>query len=449
MDQIKNDFLQICQLAQSENVQVELMITGGEKLKLGYQKRKLEKFEASRDQMAGFRVVDGFSQGYAFTENLSLDSLKLTFQEALKNAKTLKNENNQYQIKFATPAKIQELSFLNVSQNISIDEKLKAAEVLESAALDVDPKIQSTPYCGLIESKGFKRILNSDGLDVSYEASSYSAYTYALAKDGALAKTEGCSDFVRDFKKLDPKKIAEKSAKGAIKRLPAKKLKTGEYTVIIENDAMSSFLGMLAPHLSAQNVLEGKSLLIQKLNHNLASPLFELQDDPFHEQGGSTRPFDSEGSVSQVTPLFVSGVLKTFLTHLESAEKLNLKNTANASRSPSTSLDVNHSNLVVKKGMTSRDEMLNKFSKTVLVTQVTGGLHAGYKETTGDFSIPCEGFLYENGKLVGPVDQFVMSGNILQLIQDIEAVGTDYGTPGGSYLSPDILVKSLSFAGES
>lgn len=449
MDQIKNDFLKICEMAQLENVKVELMIVGGDKLKLGYQKRKLEKFEASRDQMAGFRVVDGFSQGYAFTENLSLDSLKLTFQEALKNAKTLKSENNKYKIQFATPQKIQELSFLNVSQNVSIDEKLKVAEILESAALDLDPKIQSTPYCGLIESKGFKRILNSDGLDVSYNASSYSAYTYAFAKEGTMAKTEGSSDFVRDFKKLDPKKIAEKGARGAIKRLPSQKLKTGSYPVVIENDAMASFLAMLAPHLSAQNVLEGKSLLNQKLNQKLASPFFELSDDPFNEQGGSSRPFDSEGSASQVTPLFESGVLKTFLTHLESADKLKLKNTANASRSPSTSLDVSHSNLVLKKGSTTRDEMIKKYPKVVLITQITGGLHAGYKESTGDFSIPCEGFLYENGQLVGPVDQFVMSGNILQLIQDIEAVGTEYGTPGNSYLSPDVLVKSLSFAGEA
>jgi PmbA protein len=449
MDTIKNDFLQICEIAQSENVKVELMLTGGESLKLGYQKRKLEKFEASRNQIAGFRVVDGYSQGYAFTENLSLDSLKLTFQEALKNARTLKNENNKYKIKFATPEKVQELTFLNVSQTVPIEDKLKAAEILESAALELDSKIQSTPYCGLIESKGFKRILNSDGLDVSYSSNSYSAYTYAFAKDGTLAKTEGCSDFVRDFKKLDPKKIAEKSARGALKRLPAKKLKTGDYPVIIENDAMASFLAMLAPHLSAQNVLEGKSLLNQKLNQKLASPHFQLQDDPFHEQGGSSRPFDSEGSCSQVTPLFESGVLKTFLTHLESAELLKLKNTANASRTPATSLDVSHSNLVLKKGTTSRDEMLKKYPKLVLVTQVTGGLHAGYKESTGDFSIPCEGFLYENGKLVGPVDQFVMSGNILKLLQDIEAVGADYGTPGSSYLSPDVLVKSLSFAGEA
>ena len=124
MDTVKNDFLQICKVAQKENVQVELMITGGESLKLGYQKRKLEKFEASQNQMAGFRVVDGFTQGYAYTENLSLDSMRLTFFEALKNAKTLKSENAKYKIKFAAPSKIQELPFLNQAQDISMDEKV-------------------------------------------------------------------------------------------------------------------------------------------------------------------------------------------------------------------------------------------------------------------------------------------------------------------------------------
>lgn len=448
MDQIKNDFLKICDLAKTQSVKVELMITGGESLKLGYQKRKLEKFEASQSQMAGFRVISGASQGYAYTENLSFDSLKLTYLEAFKNAKDLASESDQKTIKLATPFQLQNLSFLDANQDVSMEDKMKAAELLESSALAVDSKIKSVPYCGLMESKGFKRILNSEGLDVSYKSSSYSGYTYSLAKEGELAKMNGDSDFVRVFKKLNPQKIAEKSAWGAIEKLPAKKLKTGQYPVVIENDAMSSFLAMLEPHLSAKNVIEGKSLLNDKLNKKLASPLFQLIDDPFSEMGSSSRPFDSEGCASQKTSLFESGVLKTYLTHLESSEKLGLKNTANASRSPASSLDVCHSNLVLQSGTTNREEMLNKYPKTILITDITGGLHAGYKESTGDFSIPCEGFLYENGINKGPVDQFVMSGNILQLIQDIEAIGSEYGTPGSSYLSPDVLIKSLSFAGE-
>ncbi len=449
MDNIKSDFLRICEVAKKENVQVELMITGGESLNLGYQKRKLEKFEASQNQMAGFRVVDVFTQGYAYTENLSFESLKMTFNEAFKNAKTLKNEKSNYKIKFATPSKVQELSFLDQSQNISMDEKLKAAEVLESAALDFDSKIQSTPYCGLTEVKGFKRILNSEGLDVEYKTSSYSAYTYTLAKDGELLKTDSCSGFTREFKKLDSRLIAEKSAQKSIRALPAKKMKTGNYAALIDREEMSSFLAMLAPHLTAKNVLEGKSLLNNKLGEKIASPLFQLLDDPFHELGPSTRPFDSEGSASQKTSLFESGMLMTFLTHIESAEKLGIKNTANASRTPSTSLDVAPSNLVVQLGSSTLNEMLSKYPKVVNVTHITGGLHAGYKESTGDFSLPCEGFLFENGNLVGPVDQFVMSGNILDFIQDIQAVGTEYGTEGSPYLSPDLLVKSLSFAGEA
>jgi len=449
MDTLKNDFLKICEVAEKENVQVELMITGGESLKLGYQKRKLEKFEASQNQMAGFRVVDGFTQGYAYTENLSLDSLKLTFFEALKNAKTLKDEKTKSKIKFAEQSKIRELPFLNQAQDISMDEKLKVAATLESAALDFDPKIQSTPYCGLIESNGSKRILNSEGLDVSYKSSSYSGYTYSLAKDGESLKTNSCSRFVRDFKKLDAKLIAEKSAQDSIRALPAKKIKTGNYPVLIDKEEMSSFLGMLAPHLTAKNVLEGKSLLKGKLSQKLASPLFHLLDDPFHESGTASRPFDSEGSASQKTRLFESGTFMTFLTDIESSEKLGLKNTANASRSPSTSLDVDPSNLVVQLGQTTFDEMIRKYPQVVHITQVTGGLHAGYKQSTGDFSLPCEGFLFEFGKVVGPVDQFVISGNILQFLEQIEAVGTEYGEEGSSYLSPDLLIKSLSFAGEA
>ncbi|MNT65164.1 peptidase PmbA [compost metagenome] len=74
-------------------------------------------------------------------------------------------------------------------------------------------------------------------------------------------------------------------------------------------------------------------------------------------------------------------------------------------------------------------------------------MHSGFKESTGDFSLPAEGFLYENGKMVGPVDQFVVSGNIFEVLNSIEEVGSEYGKPGNSIMTPDVLVKELSFAG--
>jgi PmbA protein len=204
---------------------------------------------------------------------------------------------------------------------------------------------------------------------------------------------------------------------------------------------------MFVGYLSAKNVFEKKSLFAGKLGQIMASAKFSLYDDPFETSCTSVRPFDSEGAPSQRTTLFENGVLKNFFTNLEFASKLGLPHTAHAARGPSSAMDIGPTNLIVAKGSASLEELLARYPRAVHLTHFAGGLHAGFKESTGDFSMPAEGFLYENGMKVGAVDQFVMSGNILTLLMDIEDVSSEQSRAGTSVLCPDVLVRSLSFAG--
>lgn len=91
MDSIKNHFEKIVESARKDGVKVEMLLTGGENLSLGYQKNELKTFESTQSQMAGLRVIEGASQGYAYTENLSLDSLLRTYKEALANVRTVQS----------------------------------------------------------------------------------------------------------------------------------------------------------------------------------------------------------------------------------------------------------------------------------------------------------------------------------------------------------------------
>ena len=93
------------------------------------------------------------------------------------------------------------------------------------------------------------------------------------------------------------------------------------------------------------------------------------------------------------------------------------------------------------------DQLIAKNKTTVVITEFTGGLHAGYNETTGEFSMPAEGLLYEDGKLVGPVDQFVVSGNILESLKKITALSNKLNSGSSGRMCPDVLISELSFAG--
>ncbi|MGE5085104.1 MAG: TldD/PmbA family protein [Bacillota bacterium] len=446
MDSVKENFQQLVSAAQKDGVKVEMLLAGGENLRLGYQKNKLDKFESTQTQMAGLRVIAGASQGYAYTENLSLEALLRTYKEALNNAKTVQSENG-IEVPLMKPQQFKAMDHLFNPEEVSMDKKMEIARLLEEQAMAADSRVQSVPYSGFNESVSFHRILNSEGLDQQFKQNYYSGYSYALAKEGENSKMGGEGFFARSFKNIDAAEVAKEGVKKAVGMLGATKLKTGNYAVVISREEFPTVLQMIIGYLSAKEVHEGKSLLNGKINQKIAGDKFQLTDDPFETRGSGLRPFDAEGAPSQKTVLFENGVLKNFLTNLEYAKRMNLPHTANASRSPASPMDIGPTNLVVGKGDKSLQQLLSAYDKVIYLTEFAGGLHAGFKESTGDISMPAEGYLYENGKLVGPVDQFVMSGNVLDLLRDIVELGDTYNREGSSLIAPDVLVKSMSFAG--
>ncbi|MGZ3769737.1 MAG: TldD/PmbA family protein [Bdellovibrio sp.] len=449
MDTVKQNFDKVVQQARQDGARVELLISGGEDLSISFQKKKLESFESTQSQMAGFRVILGSSQGYAYTEKLSEDSFLRTYREALNNAKTVEAKGQQEipLVKGATALNADAWKDLYKIEDVSMAQKLEVARLLEEACLSKDTRIQSVPHSSFSESVSFKRILNSEGLDQSFKHKYYTGYAYPLAKEGESSKMDGEGFFVRSFNQINTDEVTTDGVRYALSRLNAQKLPTGNYPVVIDRRQFPMILQMIYQYFSAKEVHEGKSLFKGKLGQKTASEKLNLEDNPFEMRGAAFRPFDDEGAASQKTVLIENGVLKNYLTNLHYAKMMDLPHTANAARSPASQQSIAPTNLVVSAGTKTLKELLSSHSKVVHLTEFSGGLHAGFKDSTGDFSMPAEGFLYENGKCIGPIDQFVMSGNVLDLLRDIEEIGNEYNKPGSSMICPDVLIKSLSFAG--
>jgi PmbA protein len=446
MDAIKENFLKIQEQAAQDKVFVELLVTGSEDLSFSFSKKKMDKFNSSQNQTAGFRVVLGSAQGYAWTENFSRESFLRTYREALQNARVLPQSGKDLPTLTRDEA-TENMSDMYAPEEIAVEDKIAKALELEATALDFDPRISSVPYNGFAETKRWRRILNSAGLDKEFKQSYYSGYVYPLAKQGETSKIEGKSFVARKFADTNAAAVAREASEKVLSHLGAQKLVTGKYPVVMDREVARDLIGMLGGYFSAKNIFEKKSLLQGKLGQRMASSRINLLDDPLDKRVLGARPFDAEGSASRPTVLIEKGVIKNFLTNLEYADKMNLPPTASASRGPTSDMDIAASNLILSKGESSLPDLLKRHAKTIHLTSITGGLHSGFKYSTGDFSLPGEAFLYENGTCVGPVDQFVFSGNIFEMLRDVEDLGREYCDFSGSTLVPDLLIKELSFAG--
>ena len=437
--------------AHKDGAEVELLIERAETFSASFQKGKAEKFDASASHCAGLRVIANGFEGYAFSENLAEDALLEAYGEALKNAKfTARAGESSKRVELVsyTSAVPENENLRNESlATLDIAGKLERAKTLEEAALAVDPRISSVPYNGYSETESEFQIFNSCGVRRRQRKTSVSGYAFCLAKNGEENRMAGESSFTRRSELFDPKHVARTAAEKAVAKLGSEPPETGLYPVVIDAEVASEFLALMLDSFSAKSVEEKTSLFGDSLGQMIASPKMTFVDDPFLADGPAARAFDSEGAPCQVTPLITNGRLTNFLTNSVLSKRLKLPHTKSASRSAKSQLGIGISNLIVSPGDQSLLQLLAKFPRVIYITDFAG-YHAGYQSGSGDFSLQSEGELWENGKRVKPLCNFVTSGNIKKLLLDVADLSSRRLNPTGSVIAPDLLIPSLSIAGK-
>lgn len=432
--------------ARARKTEMEVLAHDRKSTSISFQQKKMEQFSRSESRQLGIRILQAKSEGLAYTERFDPQSLDQLIEDAAANARSIQRP---WMTQLQTAQALPELKgiYNPALEAVELEQKIQAAHDLESTALAYDPRITNVAYARYGDSSSQIWIANTQGLNGSYRVNSCFVFTRCMANDGQANVMSGDVDVQRDFHQLNPKKLATTAAEKTLSRLGAVRPTTGKYTVVFENRVAEDLLDLMSSYFSAKSVDEKTSPLSGRVMQKIFSTNFNLTDDPFLTGALASRPFDDEGYTSKKTELVKNGVLQTFLTNSTLARKLGLPHTASAARSPASELGVASSNLVVTPGTESLEQLLNAGQKVILVTELLG--HAGFRRSSGDFSLPFEGHLYENGKRSVALKDFLISGNILDLFAHIEAVGNDLRAPAGTTLCPSLLVSDLNVAGQA
>jgi PmbA protein len=215
--------------------------------------------------------------------------------------------------------------------------------------------------------------------------------------------------------------------------------------VIFTPEGVASAL--TSPLLAAFNgktVLEGASPLGQKLGKEVFDSKFSLLDDPTIAYRPYSRPCDDEGVPSQRTPLIEKGVVANFLYDLQTAALANTRSTGSASRGGGLPLP-SPSTLVIAPGEVSFEDMVKDIKEGLVIEQLMGAEQGNI--LGGDFSgNVLLGYKVESGKIVGRVKNTIVSGNVYQLLKEINAIGSQAKWVGGLLNTPAIYCPRLSVA---
>jgi PmbA protein len=202
-------------------------------------------------------------------------------------------------------------------------------------------------------------------------------------------------------------------------------------------------LGHVFEAVRGDTVYRGASFLTGKLGQRIATQAVTILDDGLRYGGLASRPFDDEGIAATVTPVVERGVLGNYLLNCYTARKLKLRTTGNAARGVAGPPVVGPKNFYLACGPYAPEAILRSVKQGLYVTELIG---FGTNIVSGDYSRGAAGMWIENGQLAYPVEEVTIAGNLGEMLNRIEMVGSDLEFRS-ALAAPTLLIDGLTIAG--
>lgn len=375
------------------------------------------------------RVLVNGSWGFASVGSLDEVSLTSAVSDACKMAKTassrLKNP-----IKIAGAQVVTDHVTAKPIKNpseILMEDKIKTAVAINKATLSYDKRVKSCTidYLDLIGSSFF---VNSEGSKIEQDklhvwsritssAHSQGVFTYSREEIGSTAGYE-------IFDKQTPEVIGEMVAKRAIEQLKAKSPKGGIFPVILGPNVVGVFVHEAFGHLAEADLALSGGVLSNNFGKKIGSDQVTFYDDGTVDGAFGSFKYDDEGVPTRKTLLIKDGVVTGLMHNRETALKFNAEPTGNARAE-----DFRVEPIIRMRNtyMAPRDSSFEELIEGVKFGYYFKSFRGGQANLDGTFQVGIqEGYEIVNGEICEPVRNASISGNTLETLNKVDAVGKDF-----------------------
>ncbi len=424
----------------------ELYFSSSEGMSIESKDLKVDSFKVSKSMGIGLRTLSRGKPGFGFSTVLAPDALRKMVDDAISASTEASLDEYLNFPDHSSQEASGDLGLIDNSMDtLTEDEKIQIAIDIEKNAIDYDGKVKRVRGASYSESRGVSMIVNSHGVQVDSEATFYSASVMAVAElsgDSQMGYEMGLGHNLSD---IDAIKIGRGAAKRAVDVLGGKGMESEKCPAVFENSVVGEFLGTFSGAFLADHVQKGKSMLMDKLDKKVLSPLITIYDDGLLKGGWASSLYDCEGVPTQTKTLVDRGTCKQFLYDSYTAKKGGLFSTGNGKRggfkgSPTPGV----TNFYMKNGDTSLEKLIKEAGRGLFITEVMG-VHT-IDAISGDFSLGAGGFWIEGGEIQHPVRGIAISGNLLELFSRVALVGSDIRHLG-SIGAPSLLFDYIEASG--
>lgn len=435
------DYNKLIKVAQNKGIEeIEVRVQKKASKEVTLFNDKVEKYEVSKVEKVMIRGAYQNKLAKINTENLNNSDIDNIVDLLIQNCQSI-TSNEPYVIyegskKYHRVAK-KPFDFTA----INMEDKLNDLHLLHKNISSKDKRICNISLT-YSENDETIQLFNSKGLKLK-KAYAYGIFVAeVMIEDQGDTRSEFKYQIKNDYNNFDLVKMADELCERLITKLHPVQVESKNYPIVLENAVSASLLSAFTSMFTGLAAIRNMTLLKDKIGQQIVGKNITIVDDPFDTNGIFTHSFDDQGVACTKRNVVDKGVLKTLLHDLKTAQMLNCEPTGHG-----FSGAITPTNMSIVPGNTSFNEMISSIEDGIFVTDLDG-LHAGLNPVSGDFSAQASGYRIEKGKITYPISLVVVSGNYLDVLNNIEIIGNDLEYGFNSIGSPSLKIKSMSVSGK-
>jgi len=393
---------------------------------------KEERVEAAKQGIengAALRVLVNGAWGFASVGTLNAETLTNAVSDACKMAKAASSRLKK-PIKLAEAKAVEDKVSMTPRKDpskIPVEDKINTALTMSKIILGYDNRIKSCTI-DYLDLTGTTYFMNNG--DTYIEQGKLYVWSRLLA----TAVEAGVFTFSREeigstagyeiFDIETPEIVGERVAKRAVKQLKAKPTKGGTFPAVLGPNVVGVFVHEAFGHLAEADLTLSGSVLLDKLGKRIASDVVTFYDDGLVEGAFGSFEYDDEGVPTQKTLLVKNGVVVGLMHNRETAQKFSAKLTGNARAE-----DFRFEPIIRMRNtfMEPKDYSFEELMEDVKFGYYIKNFRGGQANLDGTFQVGIqEAYEIVNGEVGAPIRNASISGNTLETLLKVDAVGKDF-----------------------
>jgi TldD protein len=375
------------------------------------------------------RVLVNGAWGFASVGSPNSETLASAVSDACKMAKTASSRLKR-PIKLAETKTVEDRVQVKPRKDpskIPMEDKIKTALAINKTTLGYDKRVRSCTI-DYLDLTGTNYFANSEGTCIEQDK------LYVWSRITAAALSNGVFTFSREeigstagyevFDTETPEMIGERVAKRAAEQLEAKPPKGGASPVVLGPNVVGVFVHEAFGHLAEADLALSGGVLSNNLGKKTASDVVTFYDDGTINGAFGSFKYDDEGVPAQKTLLIKDGVVTSLMHNRETAKKFNAAPTGNARAE-----DFRVEPIIRMRNtfMAPRDYSFEELVEGIRLGYYFKSFRGGQANLDGTFQVGIqEAYEIVNGEIGEPIRNASISGNTLETLFKVDAVGKDF-----------------------